>query len=254
MFKLSLFLILNVFLIYSTITVVNAGDSNIGQRPPEVELDCPKVKSIRNFHLEQMLGKWYVVQYYASSEEALAYRCMRAEFTMDHDLETVTMNFTYSFTDDPINEQLMGNISWEIPDKGDMSHWTHSEDIYEGVYNTFVLDSDYTSWLLLLHCAEKSKSPRYLSSLILSRNSMLGINVVSYLRDKLPKYKIDLQYMFEMGQSRCDEALNGIEIPPSVLLNMQKNLEKKKNGNNGKRRHPMHHNHKKGSKKNKQFN
>lgn len=32
----------------------------------------------------------------------------------------------------------------------------------EGIYNTYVLDSDYTSWALLLHCAEKSKVPRYL--------------------------------------------------------------------------------------------
>lgn len=30
-----------------------------------------------------MLGDWYVVEYYASAEEALSYSCMRAVFTQD---------------------------------------------------------------------------------------------------------------------------------------------------------------------------
>lgn len=60
----------------------------------------------------------------------------------------------------------------------------------EGIYNTYVLDSDYKSWTLLMHCAEKEKSPRYLSSFIMSRTSDLGNNVNSYLREKLPKYLI----------------------------------------------------------------
>jgi hypothetical protein len=58
----------------------------------------------------------------------------------------------------------------------------------EGVYNTYVLDSDYKSWALLMHCAEKSESPRYLSSFIMSREVSLGANVISYLREKLPRY------------------------------------------------------------------
>lgn len=57
----------------------------------------------------------------------------------------------------------------------------------EGVYNTYVLDSDYKSWALLMHCAEQSKSPRYLSSFIMSREPSLGVNVISYLREKLPR-------------------------------------------------------------------
>lgn len=56
---------------------------------------------------------------------------MRAEFTMSPMFIDVTMNFTYSFTDDPINEQLFGNITWTIPDHGIPSHWTHSENICE---------------------------------------------------------------------------------------------------------------------------
>lgn len=57
----------------------------------------------------------------------------------------------------------------------------------EEVYNTYVLDSDYKSWALLMHCAEKVKSPRFLSSFIMSRELSLANNVISYLREKLPK-------------------------------------------------------------------
>lgn len=76
----------------------------------------------------------------------------------------------------------------------------------EGVYNTYVLDinvNDDKSWLLLLHCAEKSSSSRYLSTFIMSHQSTLPINVMSYLRDKLPFYDIDLQYLFKMEQNDC---------------------------------------------------
>ncbi|KAF5291965.1 hypothetical protein FQR65_LT11365 [Abscondita terminalis] len=186
---------------------------------PEDKTKCPVVKAIRNFDLEEMLGTWYVVQYYASSEEALPYRCMRAKFTMSAVNMDITMNFTYSFTDDPLNEELGGNITWIIPDPSQPAHWKHAEVTYEGIYNTYVLDSDYASWSLLLHCAEKSKSPRYLSSFIMSRQPVLGVNVISYLREKLPRYDIDLAYMFDMNQQQCDVPQVGIEIPPSVLVN-----------------------------------
>lgn len=53
---------------------------------------------------------------------------MRAEFTMSPMLVDVTMNFTYSFTDDPLNEQLVGNITWTVPNPEEPAHWTHSED------------------------------------------------------------------------------------------------------------------------------
>ncbi|XP_030756855.1 uncharacterized protein LOC115882757 [Sitophilus oryzae] len=205
------------------------------RKRPEDKTKCPKVKAIRNFNIEDLLGQWYVIEYYASSEEALAYRCMRAEFTMSS-LEEITMNFTYSFTDDPLNEQLLGNITWIIPNPIEPAHWTHSEDTYEGVYNTYVLDSDYISWALLLHCAEKSKVPRYLSSFIMSREPTLGINVISYLRDKLPRYDIDLSYMFNMTQHDCN-ATTLDSISPAILLNLDRPKEI------GTRRHPMKHFH-----------
>ncbi|CAG9857166.1 unnamed protein product [Phyllotreta striolata] len=197
----------------------------------EDKTKCPKVRAIRNFDLQQLLGEWYVIEYYASSEEALSYRCMRAEFTMAS-FENVNMNFTYSFVDDPLNELLMGNISWVMPNAGEPAHWVHSEDTYEGVYNTYVLDSDYTSWALLLHCAEKSKVPRYLSSFIMSREPALGKNVISYLRDKLPRYDIDLSYMFDMQQANCNST--DADLPPSVLINRPAVAG---------RRHPMKHVH-----------
>lgn len=41
-----------------------------------------QVKAMRNFDINKMMGFWYVVQYYASSEEAAEYSCMKCNFTM----------------------------------------------------------------------------------------------------------------------------------------------------------------------------
>lgn len=38
----------------------------------------------------------------------------------------------------------------------------------------------------------------------MSRQPELGPNVISYLREKLPQYSIDLQYMFPMEQENCE--------------------------------------------------
>ncbi|XP_014243737.1 apolipoprotein D-like [Cimex lectularius] len=170
----------------------------------EDKTKCPVVKGSRNFNIDSFLGSWYVVQYYATSEEDIMYKCMRAVFYMS-DKMGLAMNFTYSFADDPENEILYGNITWVIPDTSQPSHWIHAEDIYEGIYNTYVLDCNDSSWSLLLHCAEKRKSPRYLTSLLLSRNTTLPQGVISFLRDKLPRYDINLDYMFDMTQSNCEE-------------------------------------------------
>ena len=53
---------------------------------------------------------------------------MRAVFTMPADELEVHMNFTYGYVDDPDNEQLLGNITWHIPDPKKPAHWVHSED------------------------------------------------------------------------------------------------------------------------------
>lgn len=106
------------------------------------------------------------------------------------------------YEDDPDHDELKGNITFIVPDFEQPAHWMHAEYICEfydfnliaflsdflfsksdeGVYNTYILDTDYTSWMLIMHCAEKVKSPRYLSALLLSREPTLGINVVNYLR------------------------------------------------------------------------
>lgn len=79
-----------------------------------------------------------------------------------------------------------------------------------------------------MHCAEKKKQPRYLSALLLSRRQNLGENVINFLRlvsteifiytccicgsdnlhlyfrEKLPRYDIDLSFMFPINQTGCD--------------------------------------------------
>ncbi|KAK9505473.1 hypothetical protein O3M35_009522 [Rhynocoris fuscipes] len=171
----------------------------------EDKTKCPTVKSLRNFDINGLLGSWYVVQYYATSEEEVIYRCMRAVFSMPNDGMEIEMNITYSFIDDPNNEMLVGNITWSIPEPSQPAHWVHAEDPYEGIYNTYILDFNNNDWSLLLHCAEKPKSPRYLTSLIMSKQPRLADNVINFLRDKLPKYDITLDYMFPMYQNKCEE-------------------------------------------------
>jgi hypothetical protein len=100
------------------------------------------------------------------------------------------------------------------------------------VYNTYVLDSDYKSWALLLHCAEKSKSPRYLSSLVMSRQPILAPNVVTYLREKLPRYDIDLAYMFPMSQTNCSVTNKETGLDSDTVRSIIKQSQ-------SNRRHPM---------------
>lgn len=56
------------------------------------------------------------------------------------------------------------------------------KSIDEGVYNTYIIDTDYREWALIMHCAEKPKSNRYLSALMLSRTPTIGVNVINFLR------------------------------------------------------------------------
>ncbi|XP_055713227.1 uncharacterized protein LOC129807772 [Phlebotomus papatasi] len=184
---------------------------------------CPKVKAMRNFELSEMMGYWYVIQYFASTEEAPEYSCMRSIFDFSYEDLTVTMNFTYIYADDPLHELQQGNITWIIPNFATSAHWVHTEDIYEGIYNTYIIDTDYKSWALIMHCAEKTKDPpRYLSALLLSREQHLGINVINFLREKLPRYDIDISFMFPIEQEKCDESGSkstglGVKQPMKVI-------------------------------------
>lgn len=137
---------------------------------------------MRNLELNDLMGPWNIVQYYASSEEAPEYSCMKCVLLMSVEDAHITMNFTYIYNDDPLRNVLQGNITWDIPNFSMPEHWIHSEDSYEGIYNTYILDTDYRTWALIMHCAEKAKSPRYLSALLLSREPVLGVNVINFLR------------------------------------------------------------------------
>ncbi|CAH3994274.1 unnamed protein product [Pieris brassicae] len=175
---------------------------------------CPEVRAAPHFDLAQMLGDWFVVEYYASAEEALSYSCMRAVFTEDDHVQAedgtiewtpaVTMNFTYRYADDPIGENLYGNITWRV-DLNEPAHWTHSERTYDGIYNTYVLDTEYKTWALLLHCAEQREGTRYLTAFVLSRTTGLPKNVMAYLRDKLPRYDVDINYVFPIPHKDCSD-------------------------------------------------
>lgn len=58
---------------------------------------CTQVKAMRNFDINEMMGFWYVVQYYASSEEAAEYSCMKCNFTMSDESALVRFQF-FSFS------------------------------------------------------------------------------------------------------------------------------------------------------------
>lgn len=98
---------------------------------------------------------------------------------------------------------------------------THG-NLDEGVYNTYIIDSDYDNWALLMHCAEKKKSSRYISALMMSRTTTLGYNVKAFLREKLPKYNIDVDFMFEV---RHDDCKNGITSMKDYYEYVLKNKE-----------------------------
>ncbi|KAH8388760.1 hypothetical protein KR200_011343, partial [Drosophila serrata] len=178
---------------------------------------CPQVGAIKNFDLERMMGCWHVVQYYASTEELPEYACMRSHFTFSKEDQHITMNFSYIFAEDPLREKLVGNITWMIPKFEEPGHWQHTEDIYEGVYNTYVLDTDYDTWGLVMHCAEKKKHPRYLSALLLARKPSLADNEISFLRGKLPQ-DIDKSFMFDIGQGSCDNLMESSQDDPLAYV------------------------------------
>uniref|UniRef100_A0A182Q0S1 VDE lipocalin domain-containing protein n=1 Tax=Anopheles farauti TaxID=69004 RepID=A0A182Q0S1_9DIPT len=174
-------------------------------RRPTVNDRCPRVRAMRNFGLNAMMGSWYVIQYFASTEMFPEYGCMRSSFVTSEGY--VTMNFTYVFLDDPDTTFQQGNITWIIPNYGQPAHWVHAESSYEEVYNTYVIDTDYRSWALIMHCAEKTKSERYLSALMLAREQTLGLNVINFLRymirEKLPQYDINVENMYPIPQDNC---------------------------------------------------
>ncbi|XP_035792998.1 uncharacterized protein LOC118467056 isoform X1 [Anopheles albimanus] len=190
-----------LLLLLALVLLIGGGNSQQPRRRERQTERCPRVRAMRHFNLNAMMGSWYVIQYFASSETFPEYGCMRSSFFTSDGY--VTMNFTYAFLDDPAATIQQGNITWIIPNYGQPAHWVHAESSYEEIYNTYVIDTDYRAWALLMHCAEKTKSQKYLSALMLSREPTLPINVKSFLREKLPRYDIDLEQMFPIQQGNC---------------------------------------------------
>lgn len=62
-----------------------------------------------------------------------------------------------------------------------------------------------------MHCAEKKRNPRYLSALLMSRTPHLANNVKVFLREKLPKYNIDLNYLFELQHTDCNHNITTLK-------------------------------------------
>ncbi|XP_055528064.1 apolipoprotein D [Wyeomyia smithii] len=191
------------YLLILLILVHQCSVQSQGNRRRNRSEKCPRVRAMRNFDLPAMMGYWYVIQYFASSETLPEYSCMQSLFATSDGL--VTMNFTYYFSDDPLRNFQRGNITWVIPNYSAPAHWIHAEWTYEEVYNTYVIDTDYRSWGLIMHCAEKTKTQKYLSALMLSREPTLTTNVINFLREKLPRYDIDLNYMFPIPQANCTD-------------------------------------------------
>ncbi|XP_053698372.1 apolipoprotein D [Sabethes cyaneus] len=185
--------------------LVHQCSTQSGNRRRNRNEKCPRVRAMRNFDLTAMMGYWYVIQYFASSETLPEYSCMQSSFSTADGF--VTMNFTYYFSDDPLRNFQRGNITWVIPNYSAPAHWIHAEWTYEEVYNTYVIDTDYRSWGLIMHCAEKTKTQKYLSALMLSREPTLTTNVINFLREKLPRYDIDLSYMFTIPQANCTDTV-----------------------------------------------
>ncbi|CAG4974867.1 unnamed protein product [Parnassius apollo] len=162
---------------------------------------------------------------------------MRAVFTEDDHVQTadgtvewtpgVTMNFTYRFADDPLGENLLGNITWRV-DMNEPAHWTHSELTYDGIYNTYVLDTEYKTWALLLHCAEQREGARYLSAFVLSRKTVLPKNVMAYLRDKLPRYDVDIKYVFPISHNNCTSTPAKFNYSPILVEVGSKTIKRPK--------------------------
>ncbi|KAF4522746.1 hypothetical protein B566_EDAN009291 [Ephemera danica] len=158
--------------------------TNAKKKPLIDDTKCPHVKPMRHFNINK---------YYASSEEELSYDCMRAtlEVLVERSGLEVHMNFSYAYLGDPEHHLLLGNITWVLPDMRQSAHWQH---------------------------AEVTSSPRYLSSLLMRRSTEqpLGVNVLSYLRDKLQRYGVSLEYLFPMPQQSCPQPHQAKTVRPAL--------------------------------------
>lgn len=91
-----------------------------------------------------------------------------------------------------------------------------------GIYNTYVIDTDYTTWLLLLHCSDPQPNKKYLSAFVFSRKPVLDKMTIAYLVEKLGGYTIELEYLFPVNQTEC---LSDLEREAMILESQAKERE-----------------------------
>jgi len=118
-------------------------------------------------------------------------RCARFDMCMER------------YVADPNDEMQTGNITWQIPDPMRPGHWRHTEDHYKGVYNTDVVDTDHSSWLILLHCSDPEEEKKFLSTFVLSRVPFVTRLMMDYLREKVTAYDVNSNYLFPVNQTFC---------------------------------------------------
>lgn len=132
------------------------------------------------------------------------------------------------YADDPSSEAQTGNMTWQIPDPRRPEHWRHTENPCKmlkffltqtskiqiwilthcycedkGAYNTDVIDTDYVSWLILLHCSDPESEKKFLSTFVLSRAPYIDKMTTDYLREKIGQYKVPMEYLFPVNQTFC---------------------------------------------------
>lgn len=71
------------------------------------------------------------------------------------------------------------------------------------MYNTDVIDTDYTSWLILLHCSDPESEKKFLSTFVLSRTAYIDRTTTEYLREKIGNYNVPMEYLFSVNQTFC---------------------------------------------------
>lgn len=66
-----------------------------------------------------------------------------------------------------------------------------------------MIDTDYTSWLILLHCSDPESEKKFLSTFVLSRTAYIDRTTTEYLREKIGNYNVPMEYLFSVNQTFC---------------------------------------------------
>lgn len=69
---------------------------------------------MRNFQINEMMGFWYVIQYYASSEELSEYSCMQGIFSVTDKMQVSKCFMNYGWSNFLKSENKWKFTFWEI--------------------------------------------------------------------------------------------------------------------------------------------